>query len=57
MDGSLIVEKSLAESLRSSSEFHSVHLFTLKIHDGGLFCRWVGLAFKVVMLGRWSLPV
>ena len=37
VDGSLIVVKSLAESLRSSSEFHSVHLFTLKIHDGGLF--------------------
>jgi hypothetical protein len=57
VNGSMIVEKSPAESLRSSSEFHFVHLFTLKIHDGGLLCRRVGLAFKVVMMGRWSLPV
>ena len=48
--GSMMVEKSPAESLRSCSEFHSVYLFTLKIHDDGLLCMRVGFAFKVVMI-------
>ena len=39
----------------SRSAFHLGHLALKKIHDGGLEDRWMGSAFSVVKIGRWSL--
>ncbi len=41
----------------SSSAFHLGHLELSKIQDGNLFGSRIGLTLRVVMTGRWSLPV